>query len=129
MGEKEIIDCFAFGGKVAVELSHIKGCEKELWKHGIDVAADILKMAICEPLTVQQIQEVAKQCNMECVVVLQCMVNGEERILFKMSGGDTLAFCQRIGIQMFPESAVSTLVPYISEVEEQYGFVLYERKG
>ena len=65
MGKREIIDCVAFGGKLAVELSNMEESEKEEWRYGIDAAATILKKGVQESPVAQQMRETARQYDDE----------------------------------------------------------------
>ena len=128
MHMKERIDLVAISGKFFVDLSSMEERKKLLWKTCIDAATDVVKALIREPLTVQQIQEAAQQCNLDRVVAIQCIVDSKEVVLFNVTGGDTTAFYRCIGVQMLPEDAAPMLLSDISGIEEQYGIVLYERR-
>lgn len=128
MHNESKIECLGVLGKLVIDFSSMEEIKKLAWKIGIDFAADNLKRFVRNPTYVQQIQKTAQQCNLERVVVFQCLVNGEEKLLFKLNGGDILAFCQCMGIQVFPEITVPMVLPYISKANEQRGIVLYERK-
>lgn len=129
MHNNEKFDRLGLVGKLVVDFSSMDELRKMKWKFGIDIAVDFLKMIAGDSPYVQQIRRTAQQCNLERVVAFQCLVNGEEKLLFKLSGGDTLAFCQHMGIQALPEKTAPMVLPYVSEVNEQYGVVLYERKS
>ena len=128
MGKREIIDCVAFGGKLAVELSHMKESEKEEWRCGIDAAATILKKGVQESPVAQQIRETARRYDLDRIVVFPCLINGKWEVLYYIYGREISPFCQHAGIQLISESNIPMAASYLSELEKQYGIVLYERQ-
>ena len=128
MGKREIIDCVAFGGKLAVELSHMKESEKEEWRCGIDAAATILKKGVQESPVAQQMRETARQYDLDRIVAFPCLINGIWVVLFRMYGREVFPFCQCAGIQLISESNIPMAASYLFELEKQYGIVLYDRQ-
>ena len=128
MGKREIIDCVAFGGKLAVELSNMEESEKEEWRYGIDAAATILKKGVQDSPVAQQVRETARQYDLDRIVAFPCLINGIWVVLFRMYGREVFSFCQHAGIQLISESNIPMELSYLSELEKQYGSVLYERQ-
>lgn len=128
MGKNEIIDSCVFLGKAAVDLSNMEENEKEAWRCGIDAAAAVLKKGVQESPVAQQMRETARQYDLDCIVAFPCLINGIWVVLFRMYGREVFPFCQCAGIQLISESSMPMEISYLSELEKQYGSVLYERQ-
>ena len=128
MHEKEKINYIAHTTKLLLDLSHMEERKKEYAKFGIDVFAELLKLEVnAHKSGIMRIQEAARFYNLDRVVAFPCVVQGETRVLLRMYGGSIPAFCQHLNIPLFSESDVPANSIYISEMEQQYGVVLYER--
>ena len=128
MGKNEIIDSCVFLGKAAVDLSNMEENEKEEWRCGIDAAAAVLKKGVQESPFAQQMRETARQYDLDRIVAFPCLINGIWVVLFRMYGREVFPFCQCAGIQLISESSMPMELSYLSELEKQYGIVLYKRQ-
>lgn len=128
MGKNEIIDSCVFWGKAAVDLSNMEENEKEEWRCGIDAAAAVLKKGVQESPVAQQMRETARQYDLDRIVAFPWLINGIWVVLFRMYGREVFPFCQCAGIQLISESSMPMELSYLSELEKQYGSVLYERQ-
>ena len=128
MGKNEIIDSCVFLGKAAVDLSNMEENEKEEWRCGIDAAAAVLKKGVQESPVAQQMRETARQYDLDRIVAFPCLINGIWVVLFRMYGREVFPFWQCAGIQLISESNIPMELSYLSELEKQYGIVLYERQ-
>jgi hypothetical protein len=129
MHENEKIDYLAHTTKLLLDFSHMEERKKEYAKFGIDVLAELLKLEVkSRRLDIVHIQEAARFYNLDRVVAFPCTIQGENKFLFRMYGGSISAFCQHLNIPMFSENDVHLNPIYISQMENQYGIVLYERQ-
>ena len=129
MHENEKIDYLAHTAKHLLDFSDIEEKKKAYVKLGIDVIAELLKLEVkSRRPDIVRIQEAARVYNLDRVVAFPCVVQGENMILFRMYGGSISAFCQNLNIPMFSENDVQLNPIYISQMEKQYGIVLYERQ-
>lgn len=129
MHENEKIDYLAHTTKLLLDFSHMEERKKEYVKFGIDVLAELLKLEVkSRRPDIVRIQEAARFYNLDRVVVFPCIIQGENKILFSMYGGSISAFCQHLNIPIFSENNVQLNPLYISQMEKQYGIVLYERQ-
>lgn len=129
MHENEKINYVVHTTKLLLDLSHMEERKKEYTKLGIDVLAELLKQEVNSRKSgIMRIQEAARFYNLDRVVAFPCVVQGESRILLRMYGGSIPSFCQYLGIPLLAEKSVQLNPIYISEMERQYGIVLYERK-
>lgn len=128
MHENEKINYIAHTTKLLLDLSHMEERKKGYAKFGIDVLAELLKLEVnARKSEIMRIQEAARFYNLDRVVAFPCVVQGETRVFLRMYGGAIPAFCQHLNIPLFSESDVPANSIYISEMEPQYGVVLYER--
>lgn len=128
MHENEKINYIAHTTKLLLDLSHMEERKKEYTKFGIDVLAELLKLEVNSRKSgIMRIQEAARFYNLDRVVAFPCVVQGETRVLLRMYGGSIPTFCQHLNIPLFSESDVPANPIYVSEMERQYGVVLYER--
>lgn len=128
MHENEKFNYIAHTTKLLLDLSHMEERKKEYTKFGIDVLAELLKLEVnARKSGIIRIQEAARFYNLDRVVAFPCVVQGETRVFLRMYGGAIPAFCQHLNIPLFSESDVPANSIYISEMEPQYGVVLYER--
>ena len=129
MYENEKINYIAHTTKLLLDLSHMEERKKEYTKFGIDVLAELLKLEVnarkCE---IMRIQEAARFYNLDRVVAFPCVVQGETRVFLRMYGGAIPAFCQHLNIPLLSEGDVPVNPIYMTQMEQQYGVVLYERK-
>ena len=129
MHENEKINYIAHTTKLLLDLSHMEERKKEYAKFGIDVLAELLKQEVNSRKSgIMRIQEAARFHNLDRVVAFPCVVQGETRVLLRMYGGAIPAFCQHLSIPLLSKNGVQLNPIYISEMEQQYGVVLYERK-
>ena len=128
MHENVKINYIAHTTKLLLDLSHMEERKKEYAKFGIDVLAELLKLEVnTRKSGIMRIQEAARFYNLDRVVAFPCAVRGENMVFLRMYGGAIPAFCQHMNIPLFSESDVPANPIYISEMERQYGVVLYER--
>ena len=128
MHENEKINYIAHTTKLLLDFSNMEERKKEYTKFGIDVLAELLKLEVNSRKSgIMRIQEAARFYNLDRVVAFPCIVQGEPRVLLRMYGGSIPTFCQHLNIPLFSESDVPANSIYISEMEQQYGVVLYER--
>ena len=128
MHEKERIDYLAHVSKAIVELSPMKRTDKDQVKNNIDFAAELLKLVVkSRAPDIVQIQEAAQLYNLDRVVAFPCIVQGENRTFLRMYGDAIPAFCQYLGIPMLSENDIQANPIYISQMEQQYGVILYDR--
>ena len=129
MHENEKIDYLAHTTKLLLDFSHMEERKKEYAKFGIDVLAELLKLEVkSRRPDIVRIQDAARFYNLDRVVAFPCIIKGENKVLFRMYGGSISAFCQNLNIPMFSENDVQLNPLYISQMEKQYGIVLYERQ-
>ena len=128
MHENEKINYIAHTTKLLLDLSHMEERKKEYTKFGIDVLAELLKLEVNSRKSgIMSIQEAARFYNLDRVVAFPCIVQGEPRVLLRMYGGSIPGFCQHLNIPLFSENDVQLNTIYITQMEQQYGVVLYER--
>lgn len=128
MHENEKINYIAHTTKLLLDLSHMEERKKEYTKFGIDVLAELLKLEVNSRKSgIMRIQEAAHFYKLDRVVAFPCVVQGESWILLRMYGGSVPSFCQYLGIPLLSENGVQLNPIYISETEQQYGVVLYDR--
>lgn len=128
MHENGKINYIAHTTKLLIDLSHMEERKKEYTKFGVDALAELLKLEVNSRKSgIMRIQEAARSCNLDRVVSFPCVVQGETRVLLRMYGGSIPNFCQHLNIPLFSESDVLANPIYISEMERQYGVILYER--
>ena len=129
MHENEKINYIAHTTKLLLDLSHMEERKKGYAKFGIDVLAELLKLEVnARKSEIMRIQEAARFYNLDRVVAFPCTIQGENKFLFRMYGGSISVFCQHLNIPMFSENDVHLNPIYISQMENQYGIVLYERQ-
>lgn len=129
MHENEKIDYLAHTTKLLLDFSDMEEKKKAYAKLGVDVIAELLKLEVkSRGPDIVRIQEAACFYNLDRVVAFPCVVQGEPRALLRMYGGSISAFCQNLNIPMFSENDVHLNPIYISQMEKQYGIVLYERQ-
>ena len=129
MHENEKIDYLAHTTKLLLDFSDMEEKKKAYAKLGVDVIAELLKLEVkSRGLDIVRIQEAACFYNLDRVVAFPCVVRGENLLLFRMYGGSISAFCQNLNIPLFSENDVQLNPIYISQMEKQYGIVLYERQ-
>lgn len=128
MHENEKINFLAQTTKLLIDLSKMEKRKKEYTKFGIDVAAELLKLEVnSQKAGIVRIQNAACFYNLDRVVAFPCIVQGEPRVLLRMYGGSIPGFCQHLNIPLFSENDVQLNAIYITQMEQQYGVVLYER--
>lgn len=128
MHENEKINYIAHTTKLLLDLSHMEERKKEYTKFGIDVLAELLKLEVKSRKSgILRIQEAARFYNLDRVVAFPCVIQGETRFFLRMYEGAIPAFCQHLNIPLLSEGDVPANPIYISEMERQYGVVLYER--
>ena len=129
MHENEKINYIAHTTKLLLDFSHMEERKKEYTKLGIDLLAELLKMELNSRKSgIVHIQEAARFYNLDRMVAFPCVVRGEPQVLLRMYGGSIQSFCQYLKIPLLSENGVQLNPIYISEMERQYGVVLYERK-
>lgn len=129
MHENEKINYIAHTSKLLLDLSHMEERKKEYAKFGIDVLAELLKLEVNSRKSgIMHIQETARFYNLDRVVAFPCVVQGESTVLLRMYGGSISAFCQHLKIPLFSEVDVQLNPIYTTQMEQQYGVVLYERE-
>lgn len=128
MHENEKINYLAHTTKLLIDLSNMEERKKEYAKFGIDVAAELLKLEVnAQKADIVRIQNAARFYNLDRVVAFPCIVQGEPRVLLRMYGGSIPGFCQHLNIPLFSENDVQLNPIYMTQMEQQYGVVLYER--
>lgn len=128
MHENEKINYLAHTTKLLIDLSNMEERKKEYAKFGIDVAAELLKLEVnAQKADIVRIQNAARFYNLDRVVAFPCIVQGEPRVLLRMYGGSIPWFCQHLNIPLFSENDVQLNPIYMTQMEQQYGVVLYER--
>ena len=124
----EKINYLAHVSKLLVGISQMEERRKEDAKVGIDAVAELLKLEVnSRHPGIEFVQEAARFYNLDCVVAFPCVVQGENRVLLRMYGGSISGFCQHLNISLFSENDVQLNQIYVTQMERQYGVVLYER--
>ena len=128
MHENEKINYIAHTTKLLLDLSHMEERKKEYTKFGIDVLAELLKLEVNSRKSgILRIQEAARFYNLDRVVAVPCVIQGESQVLLRMYGGSIPSFCRYLNISRPSENGVQLNPIYIAEMERRYGVVLYER--
>lgn len=128
MHENKKINYLAQTTKLLIDLSKMEKRKKEYAKFGIDVAAELLKLEVnSQKAGIVNIQNAARFYNLDRVVAFPCIVHGETRVLLRMYGGSIPGFCHHLNIPLFSENDVQLNPIYMTQMEQQYGVVLYER--
>ena len=128
MHENKKINYIAHTSKLLLDFSNMEERKKEYTKFGIDVLAELLELEVNSRKSgIMRIQEAARFYNLDRVVAFPCVVQRETWILLRMYGGSVPSFCQYLGIPLLSENGVQLNPIYISEMEQQYGVVLYDR--
>ena len=128
MHENEKINYLAHATKLLVDISKMDEHKKETVKLGIDVAAELLKLEVnSRKAGIARVQNAARFYNLDRVVAFPCVVHGTSTVLLRMYGGSIPAFCQHLNIPLFSENDVQLDPTYMTQMEQQYGVVLYER--
>lgn len=128
MHEKEKIDALAYGAKWGVESLNCNQKDKQFANGVIDLTAESLKLAVTvKDAAVEHIRAAARLYNLDRVVVFPCSIEGKIQLCYRMHGGYIPAFCQQLGIRLFTNTDVQLNTIYISQMEQQYGVVLYDR--
>lgn len=128
MHENEKINYIAHTTKLLLDLSHMEERKKEYTKFGIDVLAELLKLEVNSRKSgFLRIQEAARFYNLDRVVAVPCVIQGESQVLLRMYGGSIPSFCRYLNISRLSENGVQLNPIYIAEMERRYGVVLYER--
>lgn len=128
MHENEKINYIAHTTKLLLDLSHMEERKKEYTKFGIDVLAELLKLEVNSRKSgILRIQEAARFYNLDRVVAVPCVIQGESQVLLRMYGGSIPSFCRYLNISRLSENGVQLNPIYIAEMERRYGVVLYER--
>lgn len=128
MYENEKINYIAHTTKLLLDLSHMEERKKEYTKFGIDVLAELLKLEVNSRKSgILRIQEAARFYNLDRVVAVPCVIQGESQVLLRMYGGSIPSFCRYLNISRLSENGVQLNPIYIAEMERRYGVVLYER--
>ena len=128
MHENEKINYISHTTKLLLDFSHMEERRKEYAKLGIDVLAELLKLEVNSHKSgIMRIQEAAHFYNLDRVVAFPCVVRGETRVFLRMYGGTIPPFCQHLNIPLLSEGDVPANPIYMTQMEQQYGVVLYER--
>ena len=129
MHKNEKINYLANTTKLLIDISKMEERKKEYAKFGIDVVAELLKLEVNSRTPgIVYIQEAARLYNLDRVVAFPCVVRGGSTVLLRMYGGSIQAFCQHLKIHLFSEVDVQLNPIYMTQMELQYGVVLYERE-
>lgn len=128
MHEKRIISNIACGVKWLVKNLDWEQEDKEFANGIIDSTAESLKLAVsAKEAAVERIQAAARFYNLDRVVVFPCCIGGKIQLCYRMHGGYMSMFCQYLGIHLLTDVDVQLNTNYISQMEQKYGTVLYER--
>ena len=128
MHENKKINYIAHTSKLLLDFSNMEERKKEYTKFGIDVLAELLELEVNSRKSgIMRIQEAARFYNLDRVVAFPCVVQRETWILLRMYGGSVPSFCQYLGIPLLSENGVQLNPIYMTQMEQQYGVVLYER--
>ena len=128
MHEKMIIDNLAYGAKWLVANLDLDQEDKQLADSIIELTAASMKLAVTAKNTeIENIQATARLYNLDRVVVFPCFIGGKVKLCYRMHGGYIPMFCQQAGIQLLTDSAEQLNPDYITQMEQQYGILLYER--
>ena len=128
MYEKIIINNLAYGSKWIVK-NHDWDQEDKLFANSvIDLTAESLKLAVAaRDAAVEHIRAAARLYNLDRVGVFPCCIEGKIQLCYRMHGGYISMFCQYLGIRMLIDTDVQLNPNYISQMEQKYGVILYER--
>ena len=133
------INLMALSGKLAVESTSWNRLQKEGFKAGIDILAEVMKSTrVTEEnkfsvmgLSIYQIRfvkDAAKLYGLDRVIVFPCPINSVLTPCFKMEGGDIAGFRKMLGVPPLRSKDITTSESNIPTLIEQYGVVLYQRK-
>lgn len=133
------IDLMAFGGKLVVESTSWSRLQKESFKAGIDILADVMKdTRVTEEnnfsvmgLSIYQIRSVkdaAKLYGLDRVIIFPCPINSVLTPCLNMEGGDITGFQKMLGVSPLKRESITTTESNLPALMEQYGVILYQRK-
>ena len=128
MREKLIINNIAYGAKWIVKNLDLDQEDKLFADSVIELTAESIKLAAAaRDAMVERLQATARLYNLDRVVVFPCFIGGKIQLCYRMHGGYIPMFCQQVGIRLLTDSAEQLNPDYITQMEQQYGIVLYER--
>ena len=133
------INLMALSGKHVVESTSWSRLQKEGFKAGIDILADVMKdTRVTEEnnfsvmgLSIYQIRSVkdaAKLYGLDRVIIFPCPINSVLTPCFKMEGGDIAGFQKALGVLPLQSESITTSESNLLALLEQYGVILYQRK-
>ena len=128
MHEKKIINNIAYGAKWVVNNLDWEQEDKLFANSVIDLTAESLKLAVsARDAAVERVRSAARLYNLDRVVVFPCCIGGKIQLCYRMHGGYIPMFCQYLGIHLLTDADVQLNPNYISQMEQKYSVVLYER--
>ena len=127
MNKSQKIDVLAHCSKLVLDLVPMEEKSREWTKVGIDLSAEVLKCVVLNDDDVQQIRHAAKHHGLDQVIAFPCVIQGQKIEFLRMYGGAISDFCRQLGIQQISENTVPVDLEYLTQMERQYGVVLYDR--
>ena len=124
------IDPLANASKLLLTSLPIRQETRDIITMSIDAASIALKLQeLIQANTpeVALIRSTAAKNELNRVVVFPCRIQGEDRVFFRMIGGNISSFCEALRIQLISDHNMQAEPSYIAHMERQYGRVLYER--
>lgn len=133
------INLIAFGGKLVVESTSWNRLQKEGFKAGIDILADVMKdTRVTEDTTfsvmglsvyqIRLVKEAAMVYGLDRVIIFPCPINSVLTPCLNMEGGDIAGFQKMLGVSPLKRESITTSESNLPTLIEQYGVILYQRK-
>ena len=134
-----VIDFANAVAKSEIENSNLPRSEKELEKLRMDMMAAGIKQLVSaqqncsHEVTVNwnwviRVKQLAEKYGLEKVSLLPIThYNGNTQTMIAMHGGDTKSFCHEMNISFMGAEHSNNDKSEISQLEKQYGVVLYEK--
>lgn len=129
MHEKEKLNALAYSGKLIVANLDWNQENKNHASGIIDITAEALKLAVSvKDVVFERFQAAARLHDLDRLIVFPCIIKEKIQFCYRMVGGNIPAFCMYTGIRLLTGTENYLNPSHISQMEQQYGVVLYERK-
>ena len=126
MNAQPLIELFAIAGKTAIDQTKLHPIAKIPIKWSIDQAAKILKEECASDI--EKIRNAAEHYNIRKVIAIPFpTLNGQHIVFIRAYGENPNAFFDHLKIQIVSKNLCSDILNTISELEKNYGVVIYEK--
>ena len=126
MNSTPLIELSAIAGKIAIDQTKLHPIAKSSIKWSIDQVAKILKEECASGI--EKIRNAAEYYNIHKVIAIPFPApNGQHIVFIRAYGENPKAFFDHLKIQIVSENLCSDILNTISELEKNYGVVIYEK--